>query len=175
MTTIENNKHYLIFDVESMGLHGEGFAVGGGVFDKYGTRLNAFLFACPTEGIEADKEDKDWVNDNVPVFEITHRSPKQVRDAFWEVYEENKKLFPDLLLVAECPWPVETNFLSACIKDDPTRKWEGPYPLIDLASMMFAVGMDPMEPLERNEYELPVHNPQADAYLTARVFNDIIS
>jgi hypothetical protein len=169
-----DTKYYMVFDVESIGLHGIGFAVGGGAFYKNGAQMASFLFSCSPENLKGNPEDIEWVNENIPLLEVTHRSPRQVRKAFWETWLEYKKIYPGIVMVAECPWPVETNFLSACIQDDPTRAEEAPYPLYDVSSIMFACDEDPLATWQRKEAELPVHDPLADSNLSARILTSLI-
>jgi hypothetical protein len=169
-----DTKYYMVFDVESIGLHGTGFAVGGGAFYSTGAQMASFSFACPSEGLKGDPKDIEWVNDNIPLLEITHRSPRQVRKAFWDTWLEYKSIYPGIVMVAECPWPVESNFLSACIQDDPSRIEDAPYPLYDVSSIMLACNEDPMATWERKESELPNHDPLADATLSARILTSLI-
>ncbi len=60
---------FFVFDVESIGLHGEGFAVAGGVYSKDGATQWEFSFSCPQEECEGDADDRQWVKENVPVLE----------------------------------------------------------------------------------------------------------
>mgnify|MGYP003529634433 CR=1 len=76
---------------------------------------------------------------------------------------------PFFVFDVECGWPVEASFLSACIRDDAFRNWDGPYPMREIASIMLAAGMDPMATYEREESEKPAHEPLADARQSARL------
>ena len=70
-------------------------------------------------------------------------------------------------MVADCPWPVEAKFLNACVRE---YGMAGPYPLIDVGSVVLARGGDPTGPFDRLPNELPKHDPLADARQSARVF-----
>lgn len=166
-------KSYFIIDVESIGLHGEGFAVAGGVYLENGAAQWEFCLACDPASGSGTKEDRKWVLENVPVIEITHRSPRAVRDAFWLLWMRAKK--DGAVMAAECLWPVEARFVEACIQDDHSRNWDGPYPFHEIASVMLAAGMDPMDTYERAESEKPAHNPLSDARLSARLLAEAIS
>ncbi len=160
---------WFVFDVESVGLHGEGFAVGFVILDHEGNKLEEGLYSCPintARGIR--KEDIDWVNENVTTFGITsHPSPWQMRQAFWEKWSEHRDTAE---LVADCAWPVEAKFLIDCVEDDSlSRYWHGPYPLHDLASMLLAHGHDPIASYGRIDSEKPEHNPLCDARQSARI------
>lgn len=158
---------FMVFDVESVGLHGEGFAVAGGLYTKHGVALWEFRMRCPVDACEGDDAGREWVEANVPAQQITHSKPSAIRSGFWAYWLQAKSA--GAVMAAECAWPVEANFLAACVKDDPSRQWEGPYPLHDVASWMAAAGMDPMTKYERLPSELQVHDPLADARQSARL------
>lgn len=166
------NAPFFVFDVESIGLHGEGFAVGGGAYVN-GVAQWEFRLSCPTDECAGSGEDLQWVKDNIPAIEETHRSSRVMRDEFWKhwmvAFGSGAKM------AVECGWPVEANFLRACIADDPTRKWNGPYPLHEIASYLSAAGMDPMAKYDRTPMELPVHDPLADARQSARLLSEALA
>ena len=159
-----------VFDVESIGLHGEGFAVAGGIYDEKGTELEHFAYHCPPGTARGEQSDRDWVKDHVTIHpsSIAEHSPFDVRERFWWHWIRAKG--QGALMFVECGWPVEAAFLEACVKDDlSARNWEGPYPMHEIASIMLAAGMDPMATYERLPQELPAHEPLADARLSARL------
>lgn len=162
---------FFIFDVESVGLHGEAFAVAGGIYID-GSCRSEFCFCCPIEEARGDDDDRDWVKKNVAVMEITHRSPIMLRESFWLQWEKAKAQYPGIIMAGECIWPVEAGFVAACIKQElGDRKWLGPYPFHEIASIMLASGMDPMATYDRQESEKPSHHPLADARLSARLLS----
>lgn len=170
-----DSKLYMVFDVESVGLHGEGFAVGWVVI-RDGKEIASACYACNPDNAKsfigaADNgaADRAWVAENVKELAYNERGPAQVRNEFWEAWEYAKKRGAQL--VSDCAWPVEANFLSACIADNPKeRAWDGPYPLLDVSSILLAAGKDPVGTFERKQDELPAHNPLCDARQSARVF-----
>jgi hypothetical protein len=163
-----------VFDVESIGLHGEGFAVAGGVYQA-GEPLGEFCFSCPPDIASGDDEGRKWVVANVASLTPTHANPVEVRDAFWQAWQAAKLKYPKIEMYGECLWPVEAGFLSACVRDKPgPRTWGGPYPFHEIASIMKAAGMDPMATYERTERESPAHHPLADARLSARLLYEAL-
>jgi hypothetical protein len=162
-------KSFFVFDVESVGLHGEGFAVGGGVYLENGAIRWGFSCACPME--EAKASDNDaviWCKDNIPVIAITHRTPKAVRSEFWNNWLKAKS--QGAIMAADCLWPVEAGFVARAIYDDiDNRSKDGPYPFIDIASVLMSAGMDPIGMYDRTESEQPKHNPYSDAMQSARM------
>lgn len=159
--------HFFVFDVESIGLHGEGFAVGYVVVDIPGICRDKGLFACNPDNASGNDEGRAWVAQNVPALKATHETPKGIRNAFW--WEWRKWAQRGAVLAADCSWPVEARFLIQCVDDDPkTREWEGPYPLHDLASIALAHERDPLEVYPRLHGET-IHNPLGDAMQSARI------
>ncbi len=159
---------YFVFDVESVGLHGEGFAVGFVIKDREGNQLEQGLFSCPTNAARGNLDGFEWCKDNLPSIEQTHTAPWMVRAAFWRKWLEWRA--KGAILVADCCWPVEARFLAQCVDDNPgERSWQGPYPLHDLASVLLARGIDPLAEKDRQPDELPRHNPLADAKQSARI------
>jgi hypothetical protein len=169
---------FFVFDCESVGLHGQTFAVAGGIYDIHGEAVEGseFVFACdPHPGMAVknrEAEDMEWVDAKVTVREgVTPcATPDEVRHRFWALWGMARNANPGILMFVECGWPVEARFLLECIADDPlSRNWKGPYPMHEIATMMLAAGMDPMATYERREDELPAHEPLADARLSARL------
>lgn len=158
----------LVFDVEAIGLHGEGFAVGYVVMDKEGKVLIQGHAACPQEKAAGADSDREWVAQNVDTQDaVKLATPRDVRDWFWSVVQDVKSQGGEVW--GDCVWPVEANFLSACVADDPeNRKWAGPYPLYDVANVMQLAGFDPLATYTRELNELPIHNALNDARQSAR-------
>lgn len=162
--------NYFIFDVESVGLHGEGFAVAGGLYFENGAVQWEFSLACPIDECEGSDSDREWVKNNVPVLEETHRTPEAMREQFWLLWEQAKK--QNAVMAVECGWPVEARFLAKCIEQDfPKRNFEGPYPLHEIASYMAAAGMNPMGKYDRTPSEAREHDPLCDSRLSARLLS----
>lgn len=155
-------------DVESMGLYGEGFAVGVSVRDpKTNQEIDSFYAGCP---MAPDHPRREWLEANV----IPHlpkpdcETPRQVRDKFWDFYLRWRDIS---LIVADCATPVEANFFRMCVMDDlENRQWLGPYPLHELATAFLFAGMDPIGSYERMDDEQPAHNPLNDARQSGRLF-----
>lgn len=162
-------KYFFVFDVESVGLHGDGFSCGYVVVEnapqmKVVGRGGLSPIRCNARGTAADHE---WVSANVPPGSRITSSPRVLRDAFWASWSYWRT--QGAVMVADCPWPVEARFLQACVDDEPARQAEAPYPLIDVASVLLAAGMDPIASYDRLPSELPKHDPVADAMQSARL------
>lgn len=158
---------YFCFDVESIGLHGEAFAVGWVVVNRDGDMCFEGLLAVDPAKAVGDDSDRVWVNEHVPPIEANCKSYDFFREEFWRMWLNWKE--KGAVMVADCAWPVEANFLRQCILyDTEARRFQGPYPLHDLASIRLAKGEDPTGDYERIAGEFPRHNPLCDARQTAR-------
>jgi len=166
----QEQQYFFVFDVESIGIHGQPFAVGGVVIDRDGKEHSSFEYYYDSEFAQGDEDDRAWVRDCVTVGGEELAGDMCLIDAFWDVWQDAKNQFPGIVMAAECAWPVEARFLMMCVQGDlENRKWKGPYPLHDIASIMFAKGMDPMATYERLPNELPAHSALADARQSARL------
>jgi len=165
---------FFIFDVESIGLHGQAFSVAGGIYDRKATALHEFAYHCSPDRADGAFSDRQWVDANVATSDesIPSDCPQGVRSQFWGEWLAAKEKWPGITMAVECGWPVEARFLNACIDDDKgARNWEGPYPMHEIASIMLAAGMDPMATYDRLPHELPAHEPLADARQSARLLS----
>lgn len=163
-------KLYMVFDVESVGLHGEGYAVGIVVVNDLGALVEERCYACDPRAVRAGTDkDIQWVMDNAfDDLAITHTTATGVRNAFWKYWMGWKD--EGVLLFADCQWPVEARFLHACVEGNlEERNWNGPYPLHDIATVLLCKGKDPTGTFPRFKDELPVHNPLCDARQSARI------
>jgi hypothetical protein len=162
-------KKYFVFDVESVGLHGEGFAVGIVVVNDEHRLMDEHLLACPMRTAKRiSHEDAEWCLENIPEMPQTHECPWQIRNEFLRIWKKWKP--GGAIMVADCNWPVEARFLNQCIDDNPTHRANlGPYPFVDLGSILLAKGLDPTAEFAREPNELPKHNPLYDARQSARL------
>lgn len=162
---------WMVFDVESVGLHGEGFAVGWVLVSGDGIEYASGHFGCSPEFANGqDDGSYKWVQEHCDWVENCAR-PRDVRDQFWNAYVGYFHDIPgmSILLAADVPWPVESEFLMQVICDDRSRITKAPYPLIDVASIRLAAGLNPLVSERRFADELPVHNALADARQSARL------
>lgn len=164
---------FFVLDVESVGLHGEGFAVGYVVVDEKGTVHEQGLGWCdPIQAWGLDPG-REWVKEHVNLEGApTHRGPFEVREWFWNQFQAWRDKGAHIF--ADCGYPVEAGFFRACQQDRLNRDFAGPFPLHEVQTILLATFV-PGEELElaelvkRRESELPEHNPLKDARHSARI------
>lgn len=154
---------FLVFDVESTSLYGEGFAVGGVIMTSHGEITERFYARC-----EAETPYSDWVTTNIipSLPPITHATPREMRTAFWQWMRGHMTSGAEVW--ADIGTPVESGFLRQCVADDSAREFEGPYPLHEIATALAIVKIDPDVDREvLAGVSGPKHNPVWDAEVSA--------
>lgn len=162
----------IIFDVESVGLHGEGFAFSMVVTSSL-QEVQHLTVACQPDEVMGYSDDLAWVKQHVtyPPDTIWLKTTREVRSVFWGEWLRLNNL--KYKLCADVSWPVESNFLSACVRDNRSvRQFAGPYPLIDL-STLFMLG-DLSKHQTRLPEHMPEHNPLADCRHSLRQTKEIV-
>ncbi len=167
------NNLFMVIDVESIGLHGQGFAVAWVVVKRGGKCHEQGYLACDPALCEGPEDSRLWVAENVPPLTVTSPDRAHLLNEFWAVWRSWAD--KGAVLVADCAWPVEAGFLFDCVKQDPVgREWTGPYPLYDLASICLVFGLDPTATRARLADEMPAHHPLMDARQTARQLLEVV-
>lgn len=163
---------FFVFDVESIGLHGEAFAVGWCAVNTKGEELQSARYACRRDEVDGSDSDRKWVDENIPAIATTCDYHTMI-GWFWSDWLGWKA--NGAIMAADCAWPVEARFLCKCVDHDrEARAFEGPYPFIDIGSVLLALGHNPLKEFDRNANELPKHDPLADARQSARLLVEAI-
>lgn len=164
---------FFSIDVESVGLDGDAYAVAASIVDRQGKELESFCYAMDPNRVIGEGSGRIWIAENVPYLAPTHQYAIDFRTAFWDRWLKWKEC--GAVMVADCPWPCEARFLAMCVDDAPEKRlFSGPYPLIDVASVVFAYGGDPTATFDRLPSEMPKHDPLADARQSVRVMLEAI-
>lgn len=164
------NKKFFFLDVESIGLHGDPFAVAVVITNEEGTLLDEFCWSVNRKLVSGKVEDRKWVDENVPDLPTTHASLLEMCREFWNTWKLWKGT--GAVMVCDCPWPVEARFLNMC-KNMDNDNFSGPYPLLDLSSMLYTKGFEPLGEFNRLTGELPKHHPLCDVRQTKRLFFEL--
>jgi hypothetical protein len=157
-------------DAETDGLYGPVWAIGAVVLNYWGEVVARF------EGqVSPASLTNTWVIENVvPHVNLPlYGSARELRDAFWAFWMTWRE---GVVTISDIGSPVESGLFRTCVEDDPeARQWNGPYPLHEVSTLLFAVGQDP--DVDRLEYAdmrsvsampgLQKHNPVFDAYVSA--------
>lgn len=163
------------FDVETIGLYGEVFAVGAVILSNENKEINSLFLRADDKLANGFDDDRKWIRENVipNLYPINCTSLYELRNKFWEFYTKCLEKYPNIIFIADCSSPCESGFLRACIMDDfESRKWKAPFPLHEIGTALYLCGKNPQTYQERQVNELPIHNPVNDARQSARIWLD---
>lgn len=143
----EENIKYLFVDAETDGLYGKFVSIAMVVADHAGNELEHIYIGLsnPEKHIK-----ENWVRENVlPIlgeyeeYEDEH-SLLEAAWSFWRAYAPNSYIIADVM------HPVESRLFTLCVEQDVEhRVFQGPFPMLDLASMLYTVGINPLEAREK--------------------------
>lgn len=165
-------KKYMVFmDAETDGLYGSFISVGMVVLNRQNEEVERAYYGMDKAKL---KVTDPWVQENVlPIlgeYEPCNTEEELLEKtwAFWMKYQD------DAYAVADVEYPVECRLFEACVKlDFEERRWKAPFPFLDLSSMLYAKGLDPLTEREKlldgfgNGKQ---HNALYDATLSAEIW-----
>ncbi len=126
-------------DAESNGLGGRAFAVALTLSGPAGEQDHA-VFRCPIGEAEVDSWVAEHVLPTIIAVPVTHwLYQEMLADVRNVIVSWGGKPVP---LIAHVAWPVEARLLLDVYPGNGV--WDGPYPLIDVASVLLAKGHDPL-------------------------------
>lgn len=165
--------HYFTFHCQSVGLHGCPFAVGWSVHNNKGVLESGYL-ACPFETVDGLQSDREWVEKNVLPHLPSRTSAKNVDELaaqFWTIWERCTKEYSNLFCVGYCAYPLDMSFLERCVRNNTKEKqFKAPFPLLEIATALLAIGEDPLANHVRQKNELPKYHPEKDAIYYGRLW-----
>ena len=174
-----NKTGFFVFDVESVGLYGEGFAFGFVFIDRLGSTVFEGYDACDPDRAEGDDGGRDWIAEHVIPFSPapTCADPATLRGLFAASWIAARHFAESegftVYMAADVPWPVEARFLLDTARQfEEMTTFEAPYPLIDIASVLLTLGFGPLEAHSREQGEEPAHNALNDARQSARLLKE---
>lgn len=171
---IEENTGWIFFDVETLGLTGEPFAFAYEVVNRKEVVIDRGFYYYHPDFALGEDDDRKWIMNNCfPTFDDPKYVDLKVEvaginlllDKFRKMWKKYNKGFT---IVADCPYPCESNFLFLCELNP------SPIPILDIASMLNLIGKDPVKTYSRLPEELPAHSPANDILQSKRLFFAIL-
>ncbi len=167
----------LVFvDAECDGLYGPFLSVAMLAVDENGVEQERLYCGVSDRLLQEVKS--EWVKEHV----LPHMGDYIVCDSeqelldhvwcFWVSY------LPDCRACADVAYPVEQRLFARCVEEDrEIRAQFAPFPLLDLSSMLYAKGIDPL----KSRYELLglpqselQHNAMEDVEIAVQVWRTLI-
>lgn len=168
---------WLVFDVESVGLFGDPFAVGWVIIDKDGKEIQSDWKGCSYRKVSGTKKDFEWCFLNIPKevrmgnMNTTLQRKNDILDIYYHFGAILTIHGPRCSIISDCPFPVESKFLLNVEKYN--SNFISPYPLYDVATALAVLGKDPTANYPRRANE-PLHHPLGDARQSARILYETI-
>lgn len=154
---------YCFIDAETNGLYGAFLSVAALVTDHRGQTIAAYH----KKAAFAEDGCSDWVREHVlPQLRQVPEAPGDLLEDFFSFYRTYGK---EAMVIADTPFPVEARLFAELARRH-GMEW-GPYPLLDLASMLHARGLDPLQ--DRREMaasQLPQHNALNDCIYAKEIY-----
>ncbi len=174
MSLPENNK-YLFVDAETDGLYGKFISIAMVVADHAGNELEHIYIGLSNPGKHIKE---NWVRENVlPIlgeyeeYEDEH-SLLEAAWSFWRAHAQNSYIIVDVM------HPVESRLFTRCVEHNiEERIFQGPFPMLDLSSMLYAIGINPLEAREKLAKPLDKgmqHNALYDARMAMTIWKKYI-
>ena len=152
-------KNLFFIDVETDGLYGDFISAAVLVASPEGRELERHYYGIAREVLQVTD---GWTREHVlPILGDYSpcQSQQELLEAVWQLWLRHRDT---AYAIGNVVFPVEARFFAACVAIDPAeRAFLAPYPLLDLSSILYALGLDPLsDPLP--EPEAMTHNALYD-------------
>lgn len=167
-------KEYLFFvDAETDGLYGSFLSVAVIVTDCECRELERHYWGIAPQNLPVHNQ---WVIENVlPVMGEYEEcwNEAELLENVWQIWE---KYYDNAYAVADVCFPVETRLFETCIRQNlGERMYKGPFPFLDLSSLLYAKGENPLVEYEKllGEEVGAKHNALTDVEMLLRIWKNI--
>lgn len=168
------SSNFFFVDAETDGLYGPFISIAVIVVNSQYQELERHYWGICREQLKVETQ---WVKDNVlPVMGQYEpcQNEEELLSKFWSVWERNSE---NTYGIADVCFPVEARLFEKCIRSDINdRMQKGPYPLIDLSSVLLAKGIDPL--VDRKSLQkgkgAKQHNALNDVEMTIEIWKEVM-
>lgn len=167
-------KNKLVFvDAESDGLYGPFLTVGMLVTDLYGHEIERAYYGIKKKNLHiTDAWTRQHVLPLMGDYEGCNGEGELLEKVwvFWMRYEQWA------YAVADVAFPVESRLFECCVRrNEKERKGHGPFPLLDMSSLLLAKGIDPLQEraaLLKQPLSGGQHNALYDVMVSAAIWRE---
>lgn len=162
--------HFFV-DAETDGLYGTFLSIAAMVTDESGQEVERFYGAfLPPQ----DKINSKWVLEHV--YPYLHNAEKKYTDEtalledFWQFWMKHRE---NCICITDVGHPVESRLFSTCVKMNLVeREWLGPFPMLDLSTLLLAHGIQPLTDRKKlSGLSLKQHDAMNDACMMAKIWH----
>lgn len=171
----QGKSKYIFLDAETDGLYGKFISIAMVVADHAGNELEHIYVGLSNP----EKHIKEkWVLENVlPILGKyeEYDDEHSLLEAAWSFWRANAQ---NSYVIADVMHPVESRLFAMCVEQDvEERIFQGPFPMLDLSSMLYTVGINPLEAREKLAKPLDngmQHNALYDARMAMAIWKKYI-
>ncbi|TYQ16306.1 UNVERIFIED_CONTAM: hypothetical protein Cloal_2832 [Acetivibrio alkalicellulosi] len=164
--------HYFFVDAETDGLYGEAIAIAAIVVNQEGVEVD--VFCGKIQGLTHETIKDEWTKENVlPLLgdDLTEfENGEMLLEAFWHFWIKYQQ---DALCIADVQYPVEAGIFRKCVeKSTKERIFLGPFPLLDLSTLLYVKGIDPLADRQilSGLKDTRRHHPLDDVRISAEIW-----
>ncbi len=165
------NKRIMFIDAETDGLYGEFISVGIVIVDGSGSKIEEHYLG---RNLSQMTITSDWVKEHVipqvGAYDV-YDSSEELLNQVWDIWLKQGNAVD---VIADVSYPVECRLWEACVRLDlKKREFQAPFPLLDLSSMLYAKGIDPIQSrkeLVKMDGIEKQHNALYDAQIAAKIW-----
>lgn len=168
-------KGLFIIDAETDGLYGSFLSVAVLITDSNYNILREEYYGIKKANLHIQNE---WVKTNVvPIMgEYEECADEQeLLDKVWDLWIAYKD---QVQAIADVVYPVEVRLFQKCVDMHPEERYfQGPYPLLDLSSLLYAKGYDPLverKTLLKEPEIVKQHNALDDVRMTLEIYKELM-
>lgn len=167
-------KKLFFIDAETDGLYGAFISAAIVITAEDGREVERFYYGIHQKNLQVDDP---WVRENVlPVMgDYTPcENEDELLERIWKIWEKYRS---DSYVIGDVIYPVEARLFMECVSHDKSRrKYKAPYPLLDLSSILYAKGIDPLEEREKLSGTMGSagkHNALRDVLISIEIYKKI--
>ncbi len=168
----KNNLFFI--DAETDGLYGTILTVGIYVMSEQGHELERAYWGLKSENMKVSNQ---WVKENVlPILGEYEEceDENELLEKVWQCWERHRE---DAYAVADVQYPVECRVFEKCVQKDPeNRMWKAPFPILDVSSVLWTKGIDPLKERTRllDNVQRKQHNAFDDVMISAELIKKLM-
>lgn len=167
-------KNLFFIDAETDGLYGTFLTVGIYVMSEKGEEIDRAYYGIKRDNMHVSEP---WVIKNVlPILGSYEEceEEEELLEKVWSLWEE---YWEYAYAVADVQYPVECRLFEKCVqKDLQNRMYKAPFPLLDVSSILWANGIDPLEERKKllENVQKNQHNALDDAIMSAEIIRTLL-
>ncbi len=134
--------YYVFLDAESDGLYGKFISAALVVVDSKGQEIERMYIGLSDDDLINLKD--QWTKEHVIPVMGEYQPVENEQDLLNKVWNFWLRYHEKAYMIVDVCYPVEARLLQECVmRDVDNRAGVAPYPLLDLASILYTVGINP--------------------------------